>query len=93
MRTFVLQECIYKIAKFTEDLISVKYPLCENEEVIEGDLSNLKPPLILKQMLDITKRYHNFLDLVAVFKKLCVYYCYQNRHYPRFTLDYFTKNS
>ena len=86
------KECIDKIAKFTEDLILIKCPLCEKEEVVEGDLSNLKPPLILKQMLDITNRYHNFLGLVEASKKLCVYCCYQNEHYHRFTPDYFTKN-
>ena len=65
------KECIDKIAKFTEDLISVKCPLCETEEIVEDDLSNLKPPLILKQMLDITNRYLNFLGLMAAFNKLC----------------------
>ena len=89
---FFCKECIDKIAKFTED-ISLKYPLCEKEEVIEGDLINLKPPLILKKMLDITNRYHNFLGLVATFKKLCVYYCYQNVDCYRFTANYFTNKS
>ena len=86
------KECIDKIAKFTEDLISVKCPLCEKEEIVEGDLSDLKPPLILKQILDITNRYHNFLGLLAAFKKLCVCYSYQKEHYHRFTPDYITKN-
>ena len=84
------KECIDKIAKFTEDLISVKCPLCEMEEVMEGDLSNLKPPLILKQMLDITSRYHHFLGLVGAFNKLCVYYC--NEHYHRLLEAILTKS-
>ena len=59
------KECIDKITKFKEDLITIKCPLCEKEEVVEGDLSNLKPPLVLKQMLDLADRYHFLRSLCS----------------------------
>ena len=54
------KECIDNTAKFKEDSITIKCPLCEKEDVLKGDLSNLKPPLVLKQLLDLANRYHLF---------------------------------
>ena len=52
------KECNDNITKFKEDLVTIKCPLCEKEEVVKGDLSNLKPPLVLRQLLDVVNRYH-----------------------------------
>lgn len=51
------KECIDHITKFKENLIIVTCSLCEVEQVIESGFGNLKPPLVLKQMLDRANRY------------------------------------
>ena len=57
------KECIDRITQYKEELITVKCPLCGKEEVVEGDLSHFKAPLVLRQLLDIATRYCFFSSL------------------------------
>ena len=51
------KECVDNMTLFKENQITLTCPLCEEEQFIESGLCNMKPSLLLKQMLDRTIRY------------------------------------
>lgn len=58
------KECVDNMTIFKENRIMLTCPLCDEEQFIETGLCNMKPSLLLKQMLDRTIRYLilNFVD-------------------------------
>ena len=62
------KECIDHITKFKENLITVTCSLCEEDQVIESGFFNLKPPLVLKQLLDRANRY--FVKIYRICSKI-----------------------
>ena len=51
------KECIDRMTKLKENLVTLICPFCEKEQVIESGFCNLKPSRLLKQMLDRAKGY------------------------------------
>lgn len=62
------KECIDRMTKLKENLVTLTCPLCEKEQIIESGFCNLKPSRLLKQLLDRAKGY--FFQSLSIYSKM-----------------------